>query len=230
MIRTCADLMKSKKTLTNDVCKCLSNLVQKLCCIKLSTVNLLVLLNVRMYSHDFWLYISGDNFHLKPPYSDCQLSLTLILMFCLLFVLSNFQFLILAFSLQKPPYRRRHQIMVSYFPLILLVTRRNCSFHSTTFYHSRADWDGFCDRIWHVSWENILNLSLKFCEKVTTLWLLGHYEETGFLKVLSAKFLLVCFSNLKESTCETKKKFLFLLQKFFVSTSKTLFVLEKVKV
>ena len=87
-------------------------------------------------------------------------SCPLILMFCLLFVLSNFQFLILAFSLQKPPYRRRHQIMVSYFPLILLVTRRNGSFHSTTFYHSRADWDGFCDRIWHVSWENILNLSL----------------------------------------------------------------------
>ena len=127
---------------------------KQFCCIKLSTINWLVLLNVRMY-------ISGDNFHLKPPYSDCQLFQTLILMFCLLFVLSNFQFLILAFSLQKLPYRRRHQIMVSsYFPLILLVTRRNGSFHSTTFYHSRADWDGFCDRIWHVLWENILNLSL----------------------------------------------------------------------
>ena len=40
------------------------------------------------------------------------------------------------------------------------------------------------------------------------------------LKVVSTTFLLVCFSGLKESTCETWKN-------VFYFTSKTLFVLEK---
>ena len=35
------------------------------------------------------------------------------------------------------------------------------------------------------------------------------------LKVVSATFLLVCFLSLKESTCETRKKFLISLQKLF---------------
>ena len=42
------------------------------------------------------------------------------------------------------------------------------------------------------------------------------------LKVVSATFLLVCFSSLKESTCETRKN-------VFCFTSKALFVLEKIK-
>ena len=43
-----------------------------------------------------------------------------------------------------------------------------------------------------------------------------------FLKVLSATFLLVCFSSLKESNCETWKN-------IFYFTSKALFILEKIK-
>ena len=42
------------------------------------------------------------------------------------------------------------------------------------------------------------------------------------LKVVSATFLLVCFVRLKESTCETRKKFLYL-------TLKALFILEIIK-
>ena len=41
------------------------------------------------------------------------------------------------------------------------------------------------------------------------------------LKVVSATFLLVCFVNLKECTCETKK--------VFYSTSKALFILDNIK-
>ena len=42
------------------------------------------------------------------------------------------------------------------------------------------------------------------------------------LKVVFAKFFLVGFLSLKESTCETKKN-------VFYFTSKALFVLEKIK-
>ena len=42
------------------------------------------------------------------------------------------------------------------------------------------------------------------------------------LKVLSATFLLVCFLDLNKSTCQTREK-------VFYFTSKTLFVLEKIK-
>ena len=44
----------------------------------------------------------------------------------------------------------------------------------------------------------------------------------NLLKVVSAKFLLVCFLHLKESTCETRKN-------VFYYTSKAFFVLEIIK-
>ena len=44
-------------------------------------------------------------------------------------------------------------------------------------------------------------------------------SETGYLKVASATFLLVCFICLKESTCKTKKN-------AFCFTAKALLVLE----
>ena len=46
-------------------------------------------------------------------------------------------------------------------------------------------------------------------------------DSSRDLKVVSATFLLVFFLSLKESTCETRKKFCF--------TSKVFFVLEKIK-
>ena len=42
------------------------------------------------------------------------------------------------------------------------------------------------------------------------------------LKVVSATFLVVCFSSLNESTCQTRKN-------VFYFTPKALFVLEKIK-
>ena len=43
-----------------------------------------------------------------------------------------------------------------------------------------------------------------------------------YLKVVSTTFLLVCFLSLKQTTCQTRKNAFYL-------TSKSLFVLEKIK-
>ena len=48
------------------------------------------------------------------------------------------------------------------------------------------------------------------------------YEFKNLSKVVSATFLLVCFLNLNESTCQTREN-------AFYFTSKALFVLEKIK-
>ena len=47
-------------------------------------------------------------------------------------------------------------------------------------------------------------------------------EAVECLKFVSATFLLVCFLSLNESTCQSRKNAFYL-------TSKTLFVLEKIK-
>ena len=51
---------------------------------------------------------------------------------------------------------------------------------------------------------------------------LKHHVSNKHLKVVSTIFLLVCFTCLKESTCETRKN-------IFYFTSKALFVLEIIK-
>ena len=45
--------------------------------------------------------------------------------------------------------------------------------------------------------------------------LLNVYKKSNALKVVSATFLLVCFSSLKESTYETRKMFFISLRKLF---------------
>ena len=65
------------------------------------------------------------------------------------------------------------------------------------------------------------NLSFTVVEKK-----MGNSHKKGLshfnLKVVTATFLLVCFSNLNESTCQTRKN-------VFYFTSKALFILEKIK-
>ena len=51
---------------------------------------------------------------------------------------------------------------------------------------------------------------------------MAHYRNVASLKVVSATFLLVCFSSLEESTYEIWKN-------IFYFTSKALFVLAKIK-
>ena len=53
-------------------------------------------------------------------------------------------------------------------------------------------------------------------------WLYFRSFNQGFLKVVSATFLIVCFLSVKEGTCETWKN-------LFYFTSKALFVLEQIK-
>ena len=48
------------------------------------------------------------------------------------------------------------------------------------------------------------------------------YKPAPASKVVSVTFLLVCFVSLKKSTCETRKN-------VFYFTSKTLSILEKIK-
>ena len=52
--------------------------------------------------------------------------------------------------------------------------------------------------------------------------MLFSHESKKALKVVSTTFVLVCFSSLKKSTCQTRKK-------SFYFTSKALFILEKIK-
>ena len=68
--------------------------------------------------------------------------------------------------------------------------------------------------------ENYCNLSVQEtgCIIFPAVGYLAHH----WFKGCSAAFLLVCFSTLKESTCETRKN-------VFCLTSKALFVLEKIK-
>ena len=80
------------------------------------------------------------------------------------------------------------------------------------------------------SWRNfssrksILYLFLLFILRVYQILVIVRIrlQKFLFLKVVSAKFLLVCFLSLSESTCQTRKK-------IFYFTSKVLLVLEKIK-
>ena len=82
-------------------------------------------------------------------------------------------------------------------------------------------WRSFSSR------KSILYLFLLFILRVYQILVivrirLQKMQKFLFLKVVSAKFLLVCFLSLSESTCQTRRK-------IFYFTSKVLLVLEKIK-
>ena len=59
---------------------------------------------------------------------------------------------------------------------------------------------------------------------VTKIWSISLILEWKLaLKVVSAKFLLVCFLSLKESTCETKKNVFYFILKAFLFSRKSNF-------
>ena len=75
----------------------------------------------------------------------------------------------------------------------------------------------------NLSWEYHVNdLSIKLNRANALLFKMREYVSLKILKVVSATFVLVCFSSLNESTCQTRKN-------VFYFISKILFVLEKIK-
>ena len=74
-------------------------------------------------------------------------------------------------------------------------------------------------RIFFLVWTYI---PLKQSTSIVIVLNIDFYVRKKYLKVASATFLLVCFLSLNESTCQTRKN-------AFYFTSKTLFVLEKIK-
>ena len=70
-----------------------------------------------------------------------------------------------------PPFGNSNYVVVSVFIDFLINSKQDALFHHTTNDYSHADWDGLCDHLRDVPWEDIFKLSAstvasEFCEWV----------------------------------------------------------------
>ena len=117
-------------------------------------------------------------------------SLTLILtvlLFSIYFFLLTLVFLLMAF----PPLGNSDHVIVSVSIDFQINSKRDALFHCITYDYSRADWDGLCDHLRDIPWEDIFKLSASgatsgFCEWVQVKYQVKPHSSPWFSAACAA--------------------------------------------